>query len=125
MSKEPEKKPEAKVVDKAPEKKVDKSSPKLPPMPKPTTKKDEPSKKEKPKVGAEENLDTLGIIAVDGIGTKVMEKFKPIGIKTLEQLASASPPNIALLTKLPVHRLMEYQKKAEKILPHDQFICLA
>ncbi len=61
-------------------------------------------------------LDTLSVEAVDGIGPKITNKLKPIGITTLDKLAQVIPENIALLTKIPTHRLMEYQKKAEKIL---------
>ncbi len=61
-------------------------------------------------------LDDLSVEVVDGIGSKVTNKLKPIGITTLEKLAQVVPENITLLTKIPTHRLMEHQQKAARIL---------
>lgn len=61
-------------------------------------------------------LDTLNVAAVDGIGPKIEEKLKEVGIITLEELMKADPVQVYDKIKVPVHKMMEYQEKAEMIL---------
>jgi predicted flap endonuclease-1-like 5' DNA nuclease len=85
---------------------------KVPPAgpPKPTPKVETPPKE--PKI----TLDTLNVDAVDGIGPKIADKLAKVGIKTLSEFAKTDPVQIYEKVKIPVHRVMEYNKKAQLIL---------
>lgn len=61
-------------------------------------------------------LDLLSVEAVDGIAAKIKAKLEESGIKTLEDLAAVDTAQVAEKTQIPEHRIMEYKKKAQKIL---------
>ncbi|NVM30902.1 MAG: hypothetical protein HWN65_18825 [Candidatus Helarchaeota archaeon] len=115
----PAKKPSVTIVeDKSKLKGAEPSKLKMPPK---EEKKPEEAKPPKKVLEAEEEpdkmyLDTLPVGTVDGIGPKITDKLDNVGIKSLDHLVRANPAAIQKLTKIPLHRLMEYQKKAEKIL---------
>ncbi len=64
----------------------------------------------------EVTLDTLNVIAIDGIDVKYENRLKKAGIVTLTDLMRADPFTVYEKVKLPIHKLMEFKKKAELIL---------
>jgi len=75
-----------------------------------------PKAAEAPKTAEVVPLDKLSIEAVDGVGPKVGAKLKAININTLEDLMKANPGDVNRRVKIPIHKLMEYQEKAQMIL---------
>ena len=61
-------------------------------------------------------LDDLSVIAIDGLGPIIESKMNTIGIKTLTDLVQVNPTAVYKAIKVPLHKLMEYRKKAQKIL---------
>jgi len=68
------------------------------------------------RIEAEPTLDNLNVVAIDGIDEKYASRLKKAGITTLTDLVRADPFAIYEKTKLPIHKFMEFQKKAELIL---------
>ncbi|MFX1294113.1 MAG: helix-hairpin-helix domain-containing protein [Promethearchaeota archaeon] len=76
-----------------------------------------PKEPPKPPLGKPKlTLDTLSVETVDGIGPKIEDKLRGVGIRTLDHLSRANPVGLYKLVKLPIHRMMEYRKKAQMIL---------
>ncbi|NVM55356.1 MAG: hypothetical protein HWN66_16735 [Candidatus Helarchaeota archaeon] len=71
------------------------------------------------KIISEKTLDNLSVEAIDGLGPKITAKFEGIGVKTIEDLTKANPFALYAKVKLPVHRFIEYRKKAQRILLLD------
>jgi hypothetical protein len=61
-------------------------------------------------------LDTLNVAAIDGVGPKIEERLKDVGIRTIDHLARANPAVLFKSVKIPLHRMMEHRKKAQMIL---------
>ncbi|MHA1277714.1 MAG: helix-hairpin-helix domain-containing protein [Candidatus Helarchaeota archaeon] len=62
------------------------------------------------------NLDTLSVLAIDGIGPKIADRMDAVGIHTIHDLMRANPAAMYSKVKVPLHRMMEYRKKAQMIL---------
>ncbi|MHA1129574.1 MAG: hypothetical protein ACTSQQ_02090, partial [Candidatus Helarchaeota archaeon] len=104
----PETAPPAPTKKPVTEKKVAPPAPTKKPV---TEKKVEPPQKE-----PEITLDTLSVEAIDGIGPKIANKLAKIGILSLTEFEKVDPVEIYEKVKIPVHRVMEYHKKAQMIL---------
>ncbi|HUY01217.1 MAG TPA: hypothetical protein VMV49_16775, partial [Candidatus Deferrimicrobium sp.] len=68
------------------------------------------------KVVSDGTLATLSIAAIDGVGPIIEADLNKVGIETIEQLSDAEPSALYSETKLPLHKFMEYQKKAQQTL---------
>ncbi|MHA1268149.1 MAG: hypothetical protein ACTSPY_00055 [Candidatus Helarchaeota archaeon] len=65
---------------------------------------------------AEEILANLNVVAIDGIDKKIAAKLKKVNIITIKDLVLADPFEIVKKVKYPLHKLMEFRKKAQYIL---------
>ena len=86
---------------------------------KPAIKKIVKKEKKVPKIDNSLKLDNLSVEAIDGIGPKIASKLKSVGVETLRELTQTNPVDLAQSVQGPVHRMMEYRKKAEMILQLD------
>ncbi|MHA2330373.1 MAG: hypothetical protein ACXACR_17775 [Candidatus Hodarchaeales archaeon] len=68
------------------------------------------------KTEPEVTLDNLSIVAVDGIDKKFEDRLKKAGITTLTGLVATDAFEVYEKVKLPIHKFMEFQKKAELVL---------
>ena len=90
-----------------------------PPPPPPTQKAEEEMKEAATKVAAtppEMKLPTVGLLDVKGIKEKRAQQLKAIGINTVEDLAKASPEELASKLKIAPYFTGQWIENAKKIV---------
>ncbi|MFX0200123.1 MAG: hypothetical protein ACFFCW_28720 [Candidatus Hodarchaeota archaeon] len=63
-----------------------------------------------------DDLATLDVEAIEGIGSKTAQNLKSVKINTLEDLVSCEPAAIYEQAEISLYKLLEFKKKAELIL---------
>ncbi|MHA1263908.1 MAG: hypothetical protein ACTSRS_01615 [Candidatus Helarchaeota archaeon] len=63
-----------------------------------------------------DTLANLNIKAIEGIDSKIASKLRTLQIRTIGDLANCNPFVAQAKLKLPIHKIMEYRKKAQMIL---------
>ncbi|MFQ5820435.1 MAG: hypothetical protein ACE5I5_10650 [Candidatus Heimdallarchaeota archaeon] len=63
-----------------------------------------------------DDLATLDVEAIEGIGSKTAQNLKSVKINTLEDLVSCEPAAVYEQAEISLYKLLEFKKKAEIIL---------
>lgn len=67
-----------------------------------------------------DDLATLYVEAIEGIGSKTAQNLKSVKINTLEDLVNCEPAAVYEQAEISLYKLLEFKKKAEIILVISQ-----
>ncbi len=76
----------------------------------------EVKKEDKKENETEDLLAKLDVTAIEGIDTKIAAKLRQVGVKTIEDLMNINSFVAQAKVKLPLHKIMEFRKKAQLML---------
>ena len=62
-----------------------------------------------------EKLPNLEVKAIDGIDEKIGTSLKSAGIKYIKDLAACNAPEVAKKAKIPLHKVIEFRRKARLV----------